>query len=289
MAKDPTTQKQIRTVALPDGERVPSLGIGTWNMGEKRQKRAGEIAALQTAIELGMTVVDTAEMYGGGKAEELVAEALGSRRSEIFLVSKVMPQHATRRGTISSCEASLRRLKTDRLDMYLLHWRGSVPLDETLGAFQQLQSDGKIRHWGVSNFDADDMEEVAGLTIRGGSRAATNQVLYNLMRRGIEYDLLPWCHTRGIPVMAYSPLEQGLLAGHKTLAAIAERLTATPAQVALAWVLRHPDVMAIPKAGDIDHVRENHAALQIELAPEDLAELDDAFPPPAHKRPLEMI
>jgi diketogulonate reductase-like aldo/keto reductase len=274
---------------LPGGERIPVLGIGTWNMGEKRQKRADEIAALLTAIDLGMTVVDTAEMYGGGKAEELVAEALGSRRSETFLVSKVMPQHASRRGTISSCEASLRRLKTDRLDLYLLHWRGSVPLDETLEAFQRLQSDGKIRHWGVSNFDADDMEEVAGLTIRGGSSAATNQVLYNLMRRGIEYDLLPWCHTRDIPVMAYSPLEQGLLAGHKTLAAIAKRLTATPAQVALAWVLRRPGVMAIPKAGDVDHVRENHAALQIELAPEDLAELDGAFPPPTDKRPLEMI
>jgi diketogulonate reductase-like aldo/keto reductase len=274
---------------LPGGERIPVLGIGTWNMGEKRQKRADEIAALLTAIDLGMTVVDTAEMYGGGKAEELVAEALGSRRSETFLVSKVMPQHASRRGTISSCEASLRRLKTDRLDLYLLHWRGSVPLDETLEAFQRLQSDGKIRHWGVSNFDADDMEEVAGLTIRGGSSAVTNQVLYNLMRRGIEYDLLPWCHTRDIPVMAYSPLEQGLLAGHKTLAAIAKRLTATPAQVALAWVLRRPGVMAIPKAGDVDHVRENHAALQIELAPEDLAELDGAFPPPTDKRPLEMI
>ena len=174
------------------------------------------------AVDLGMTVVDTAEMYGNGAAEELVAEALGARRSDIFLVSKVMPQHATRRGTISSCEASLRRLKTDRLDMYLLHWRGRVPLDETLEAFQQLERDGKIRHWGVSNFDVDDMEELVGLTAHGGSPAATNQVLYNLMRRGIEYDLLPWCHTRGIPVMAYSPLEQGLLAGHKTLEAIAE-------------------------------------------------------------------
>jgi diketogulonate reductase-like aldo/keto reductase len=289
MAKDPTTQKQIRTVALPDGERVPSLGIGTWNMGDRRPKRAGEIAALQTAVDLGMTVVDTAEMYGEGAAERLIGEAIGDRRDQVFLVSKVLPQHATRRGTIAACEASLRRLKTDRLDMYLLHWRGSTPLEETLEAFDRLVRDGKIRHWGVSNFDADDMEEVAGLTIGGGSRAATNQVLYNLMRRGIEYDLLPWCETRGIPVMAYSPLEQGLLAGHKTLAAIAERLTTTPAQVALAWVLRQPDVMAIPKAGDVDHVRQNHAALQIELAPEDLAALDHAFPPPTRKRPLEMI
>jgi len=280
---------QIPTVALPGGEPVPVLGIGTWNMGEKRKKRQDEIAALQMAVDLGMTVVDTAEMYGDGAAEELVAEALGARRSDIFLVSKVMPQHATRRGTISSCDASLRRLKTDRLDLYLLHWRGSVPLDETLEAFQQLQRDGKIRHWGVSNFDVDDMEELAGVTTRGGSLAATDQVLYNLMRRGIEHDLLPWCHTRTIPVMAYSPLEQGLLAGHKTLDAIAKRLGATPAQVALAWVLRQPGVMAIPKAGRIDHVRENRAALEIELAPEDLTMLDDAFPPPTRKRPLEMI
>ena len=280
---------EIATIPLPGGERIPVLGIGTWNMGDKRQKRPDEIAALQTAIELGMTVVDTAEMYGDGKAEELVAEALGSRRSSVFLVSKVVPQHATRRGTISSCEASLRRLKTDRLDMYLLHWQGSVPLDETLEAFQQLERDGKIRHWGVSNFDADDMKELDDLTTRGGAGVATNQVLYNLMRRGIEYDLLPWCHSRSMPVMAYSPLEQGLLAGHKTLEAIAKRLTATPAQVALAWVLRQPGVMAIPKAGHVDHVRENHGALEIEFAPEDLAELDAAFPPPTRKRRLEMI
>ena len=279
----------MRTISLPGGELVPVLGVGTWNMGEKRKKRADEIDALQMAVDLGMTVVDTAEMYGSGAAEELVAEALGPRRSDIFLVSKVMPQHATRRATISSCEASLRRLKTDRLDMYLLHWRGRVPLDETLEAFQQLERDGKIRHWGVSNFDVDDMEELAGLTAHGGSQAATDQVLYNPLRRGIECDLLPFCYTRGIPVMAYSPLEQGLLAGHKTLEAIAKRLTATPAQVALAWVLRQPGVMAIPKAAHVGHVRENRLALELELAPEDLAELDDAFPPPAHKRPLEMI
>jgi diketogulonate reductase-like aldo/keto reductase len=279
----------VQTIPLPGGERIPVLGIGTWNMGEKRRKRADEIAALQMAVDLGMTVVDTAEMYGEGAAEELIAEALGARRSDIFLVSKVMPQHATRRGTISSCEASLRRLKTDRLDMYLLHWRGSVPLDETLEAFQSLQRDGKIRHWGVSNLDVDDMEELVGLTVRDGSPAATDQVLYNLMRRGIEFDLLPWCHTRGIPVMAYSPLEQGLLAGHKTLETIAERLAATPAQIALAWVLRQPGVIAIPKAGDVEHVRENRGALEITLAPEDLAKLDNAFPPPARKRALEMI
>ena len=279
----------IRTIALPDGETIPVLGIGTWNMGDTRRKRADEIAALQMAADLGMTVVDTAEMYGNGAAEELVAEALGARRGEIFIVSKVMPQHASRRGTVSSCEASLRRLNTDRLDLYLLHWRGSVPLDETLEAFYRLERDGKIRYWGVSNFDVDDMEELGGIIPSGNSVAATDQVLYNLMRRGIEYDLLPWCRTRGIPVMAYSPLEQGLLAGNKPLEAIAKRLSATPAQVALAWVLRQPGVMAIPKAGNREHVRDNRGALELELAPEDVAELDKAFPPPTRKRPLEMI
>ena len=289
MTMEPTAQTQIPTVALPGAERVPALGIGTWNMGEKRSRRAHEIAALQMAVDVGMTVIDTAEMYGGGAAESLVAEAVGNRRGEIFLVSKVLPHNATGRGTLASCEASLRRLKTDRLDMYLLHWRGSIPLDETLEAFERLQREGKIRHWGVSNFDVDDMEELVPITIGTGTTAATNQVLYNPMRRGIEYDLLPWCRTRGIPVMAYSPLEQGLLAGNKTLHAIADRLTATPAQVALAWVLRQPGVVAIPKAARVEHVRENRGALRVTLAPEDLAELDDAFPPPARKMPLEMI
>lgn len=279
----------IRTIALPDGETIPVLGIGTWNMGEKRRKRADETAALQLAADLGMTVVDTAEMYGNGAAEELVAEALGGRRDDIFIVSKVMPQNASRRGTISSCEASLRRLKTDRLELYLLHWRGSVPLDETLEAFYRLERDGKIRRWGVSNFDVDDMEALAGLNKRGTSFAATDQVLYNLMRRGIEYDLLPWCRARAIPIMAYSPLEQGVLAGNTALEKIARRLTATFAQVALAWVLRQPGVMAIPKAGNREHVRENRAALDLELSTGDVAELDKAFPPPARKRPLEMI
>jgi diketogulonate reductase-like aldo/keto reductase len=265
------------------------LGIGTWNIGEKRSRRADEIAALQMAVDLGMTVIDTAEMYGDGAAETLVAEAVGHRRSEIFLVSKVLPSNATRRGAVASCDASLRRLKTDRLDLYLLHWRGRVPLDETLEAFGQLQRDGKIRHWGVSNFDVDDMEELMRLTGRSGTPPATNQVLYNLTRRGIEHDLLPWCRTRGIPVMAYSPLEQGRLVGHKTLKTIAGRLAATPTQVALAWVLSQPDVVAIPKAGHLEHVRENRSALKVELAPEDLAELDHVFPSPARRVPLEMI
>jgi diketogulonate reductase-like aldo/keto reductase len=279
----------IRTIALPDGETIPSLGIGTWNMGDSRQARADEIAALQMAVELGMTVVDTAEMYGNGRAEELVAQALADRRGEIFLVSKVLPQNATRRGTTAACEASLRRLKTDRLDLYLLHWRGSVPLDDTLDAFDRLRRDGKIRHWGVSNFDVDDMEDIAALDTTVGHGVAINQVLYNLTRRGIEIDLLPWCRTRGIPVMAYSPLEQGQLARRKALQTIATRLHATPAQVALAWVLRQPGVMAIPKSGNVKRVRENHAAITVQLAPADLTELDNAFAPPIRKKPLEMI
>lgn len=279
----------IRTIALPGGETIPALGIGTWNIGDTRKTRGDEMAALQMAADLGMTVVDTAEMYGDGAAEELVGEALADRRDEIFLVSKVLPQHATRRGTIAACDGSLRRLKTDRLDLYLLHWRGRVPLDETLEAFATLERDGKIRHWGVSNFDVDDMDAIAALAKRAGAWVATNQVLYNLTRRGIEYDLLPWCRTREIPMMAYSPLEQGRLVRHKAVKAIADRVRATPAQVALAWVLRQPGVMAIPKASHIERVRENGGALDIVLAPDDLAELDRAFPPPARKIPLEMI
>jgi diketogulonate reductase-like aldo/keto reductase len=268
----------MRTVALPGGDAVPVLGLGTSGMAEHPQNRADEIAALRMAVDLGMTVIDTAEMYAGGHAEALVAEALGDRRSEIFLVTKVLPQHATRRGTVSACEASLRRLKTDHVDLYLLHRRGRVPLDETVEAFDTLSREGKIRHWGVSNFDVDDMEEVVALTVSSSSYVAANQVLYNLERRSAEYALLPWCRTRGIPVMAYSPLQQGRLATHKTLEAIGARLVATPAQVAIAWVLRQPGVLAIPKASTIDHVRENRGALEIELAPEDFEDLDEAFP-----------
>jgi diketogulonate reductase-like aldo/keto reductase len=271
-----------RTVPLPGGESVPCLGIGTWMMAERRQRRPDEIAALQLAVDLGMTLVDTAEMYADGRAEELVAEALSARRREIFLVSKVLPHHATVRGTIAACHASLRRLRTDHLDLYLLHWRGNVPLAETLEAFQQLKRAGKIRHWGVSNFDVDDMEELP-------SGAATNQVLYNLSRRGIEHDLLPWCRDRAIPVMAYSPLEQGRLLRNRTLSAIAERQHVTPAQVALAWVLRDPNIIAIPKSGNPARVRENHAASRVQLTPGDLEDLDKAFPPAKGKTPLEML
>jgi diketogulonate reductase-like aldo/keto reductase len=279
----------MRTITLPGGESIPVLGIGTWNIGERRQKRRDEIAALRLAVELGMTVVDTAEMYGDGAAEALIAEALGDQRDRIFLVSKVLPQHATARGTIAACEASLKRLNTDRLDVYLLHWRGSVPLEQTLDAFNTLKRDGKIRYWGVSNFDTDDMTELESKVSSAGSPAATNQVLYNLTRRGIEFDLLPWSRSRGVPIMAYSPLEQGRLARNKTLRAIADRMTVAPLQVALAWVLQQPGVMTIPKAGHVDHVRENRQALDIRLSAEDHAALDAVFPPPRRKIPLEML
>ena len=289
MSVNRATDTRIRKIALPGGELIPILGQGTWGMAERPSQRADEIAALQWAVDLGMTVIDTAEMYAGGAAEELVAEALGYRRREIFLVSKVLPHHATRRGTVSACEASLRRLKTDHLDLYLLHWRGAVPLNETLEAFTVLKRKGIIRYWGVSNFDVDDLEELASLTADAERGIATDQVLFNLMRRGIESDLLPWCRARGIPIMAYSPLEQGLLAKDKTVRAIARRLDATAAQVALAWVLRQEGVLAIPKAARFDHVRENPGALEIELTAEDLEQLDEAFPRPVGKTRLEMI
>jgi len=277
----------MKTVRLPTGERVPALGQGTWNMGEKKKERADEIAALRLGLDLGLSLIDTAEMYGDGQSEELIAEAIQGRREQVFLVSKVLPEHATRRGTIKACEDSLRRLKTDWLDLYLLHWHEDVPLEETLAGFETLVQDGKILHWGVSNFDVADMDELADLA--GGSKVTTNQVLYNLTRRGIEYDLLPWCRERQIPIMAYSPIEQGRLLKEAALKKIASRHGVTPSQVALAWVLRHDDVIAIPKAGKSKHVRENHGALALRLSKQDLAELDDAFPPPTKKIPLETI
>jgi diketogulonate reductase-like aldo/keto reductase len=279
----------IAPIALPGGETVPALGQGTWMMAERRSRRAEEIAALHAAVDAGMTVIDTAEMYADGEAEELVGEALNGRRREIFLVSKVLPQNASRRGTVAACEASLRRLQTDRLDLYLLHWRGRIPLAETLEAFDTLKRDGKIRHWGVSNFDVDDMEELVALKALSGSSVATNQVLYNLTRRGVEHDLLPLCRARGISVMAYSPLEQGRLLTNKTLNALADRLNATPAQIALAWILRQQGLLAIPKAGHPDRVRENRRAVDVHLAADDLAALDRTFRPPTRKTPLEML
>jgi diketogulonate reductase-like aldo/keto reductase len=277
----------IRMTTLPSGETVPVLGQGTWHLGEHPRRRREEIAALRPGLDLGMTLIDTAEMYGEGAAEELVGEAIAGRREEVFLVTKVLPQHATVRGTIAACEGSLRRLNTDVIDLYLLHWRGTVPLDETLEAFQALAEAEKIRYWGVSNFDVADMEELVSLP--GGDDVATDQVLYNLTRRGIEWDLLPWCPERGIPVMAYSPIEQGRLLDDPALHRVAARHRATPAQVALAWVLRVEGVIAIPRAGMPEHVRDNRAALDIRLTEQDLAELDRAFPPPRGKQPLETL
>jgi diketogulonate reductase-like aldo/keto reductase len=274
-------------VVFPAGDAVPSLGLGTWRMGEDARKHDVEIAALHLGLDLGMTVVDTAEMYGDGTTEKFVGEAIAGRRSEVFLVSKVLPSHARREQTLAACGASLKRLGTDYLDLYLLHWRGRTPLRETVEAFSQLLSEGKIRHWGVSNFELSDMEEL--LETPGGSAVACNQVLYNLRRRGIEFDLLPWCQERGIPVMAYSPVEQGELLRHKAVKRVASTVGATPAQLSLAWVLRQRGVIAIPKAGTREHVRENHESLGIQLSDAELRALDDAFPPPRKAQPLEML
>jgi diketogulonate reductase-like aldo/keto reductase len=286
-------EESIRTTKLPESEAVPVLGQGTWYMGEGRQPRGEEIAALSLGIDLGMFLIDTAEMYGNGAAEQLVGEAIAGRREEVFLVTKVLPSHATALGTVAACDRSLERLRTDQIDLYLLHWRGSIPLSETLEGFETLIRAGKIRYWGVSNFDVPDMEELwttrGGRLVKSGREVATDQVLYNLMRRGIEWDLMPWCRERGIPIMAYSPIEQGRLLDHPVVRTVAARHGATPAQVALAWGLRHPDVIAIPKAGDPPHVQENRAALDLRLTEPDLEMLDGAFPPPTGKRTLEML
>lgn len=277
----------IRSVRLPDGTSVPALGQGTWNMGEPRTKRGEEIAALKRGIDLGLTLIDTAEMYGDGAAEELIGEAVAGQRDSVFLVSKVLPSNASREGTIAACERSLRRLKTERLDLYLLHWRGGIPLADTLEGFEHLVRSGKIGAYGVSNFDVEDLEEWARL--KGKKRNATDQILYNLSRRGIEFDLLPWCREHGMPIMAYSPIEQGRILRNPALRSVAEGHGASPAQIALAWVLRHPDVVVIPKAARVAHVEENRAAHDIILSADDLAELDAAFPPPTRRRGLEMI
>ena len=280
----------VKTVALPSGRQIPILGQGTWRMGEDRSRRETEISALRLGIELGMTLIDTAEMYGEGGAEEVIAEVIKGQRGQVFVVSKVYPHNATRKSTIQACERSLRRLQTDYLDCYLLHWRGSVPLNETIEAFQTLRRTGKILDYGVSNFDTADVKEAFGLP--GGDEIVINQVLYNLEHRGIEFELLPWSKNHGLPIMAYSPVghspagQKGLL-GDRTVRLVAERHGATPAQVALAWLLQG-DVIAIPKASNLDHVRENRGALDLRLTGRDLGDLDEAFPPPRTKVPLEM-
>jgi diketogulonate reductase-like aldo/keto reductase len=271
-------------VVLPDGERVPALGQGTWHMGEDRRRAAAEAAALRLGIELGMTLIDTAEMYGSGGAEAVVREAGQGCRDALFIVSKVLPSNASRTGTVAACERSLKRLGTDRIDLYLLHWRGSVPLAETLEGFLSLARDGKIRHHGVSNFDRRGLEEWRALA--GGSGVAANQVLYNLATRGIEWDLVPWCRERNVAIMAYTPLGHGRMLTDSSLVEVARRHGATPAQVALAWLLRRAGTIVIPKAARLEHVRENRGAADIALSAEDLAAIDQAFPPPRRSSAL---
>jgi diketogulonate reductase-like aldo/keto reductase len=277
----------MKTVALPGGERVPAFGMGTWQMGDNPANRVEEIAALKLGLDLGARLIDTAEMYGEGAAEELVGEALAGRRDEAFLVSKVYPHHASRKGTLAACEHSLRRLNTDRLDLYLLHWRGQVPLSDTVEGFEALRRAGKIRHWGVSNLDLADMEELFSIT--DGRALQTNQLLYNLTRRGIEWELLPWLRKHRIAVMAYSPLEQGRLLKSSKLAQFARRHGMTPAQAALAWLLAKQDVIVIPKTSQRERLKENIAAVDIALSEEQLRELERVFPPPDAARPLEML
>jgi len=276
--------RAMRRVELPGGERIPVLGQGTYRMGEDRDARRREVAALRAGIELGMTVVDTAEMYADGGAERVVGEAIKGRRDDVFVITKVYPWNATREGMAQACERSLRRLGTDRIDLYLLHWRGGVPLRETVDAFHALIEAGRIRYAGVSNFDVEDLAELARL--KGGlEEIVADEVMYNLEHRGIEHDLVGWCRKRKRAVIAYSPVEEGLLttANHVALAAVAQRHGVTAAQVALAWVVREPGVIAIPKAARAAHARENAAASDLRLMPRDLDELDASFAPPDEK------
>jgi diketogulonate reductase-like aldo/keto reductase len=275
----------IGTVTLPDGTPIAALGQGTWRMGEGKRPPAEEADVLRLGLDLGMTLIDTAEMYGEGGAERVVGEAVSGRRDAAFIVSKVYPQNSSRTGVVAACERSLKRLRIDTIDLYLLHWRGNTPLAETVKGFEALRSAGKIRHWGVSNFDLDDMQDLDDL-----AGCATNQVLYNPGSRGIEFDLLPWCVAQSMPVMAYSPIGQaGRLLRSRSLSAVAARHRATTAQVAIAWSLRQPGIISIPKAGDAAHLRENAQAAALHFTEVDLAQIDAEFPPPTHKIPLEML
>lgn len=276
----------MKTVMLPSGVPVPVLGQGTWGMGETPERRQDEIAALRFGLDLGLTLIDTAEMYGEGGAEEVVGEAIEGRRNEVFLVSKVYPFNASRHGTVAACERSLNRLRTDHLDLYLLHWRGDYPLSETVEAFEALKEAGAIRDWGVSNFDLPDMEEL--VTVPNGEQVATDQVLYNLYHREVETALLPWCLKRHIPIMAYSPIEQGRMLDDPLLKEIASHHGITPAQAALAWLLQKQEVIVIAKASKIEHVRQNREALDVHLTIRDLEALDQAYPPPRKPTPLKV-
>ena len=277
----------MRTVTLPSGEKAPALGLGTWRMGERAGERPAEVKALKLGLDLGVRLIDTAEMYGEGGAEEVVAEAIAGRRDEVFIVSKVYPHNASRKGTVAACERSLKRMKIEKIDLYLLHWRGSIPLAETVEAFEGLKAGGKVRHWGVSNFDTDDMEEL--LALPQGGNCAANQVLYHPGQRGIEWSLLEMCRKGGIPVMAYSPLGQGAVLRNAALAKIAGKHGVAPATVAIAWTLRHDHVISIPKASKEPHVRDNAKAEALRLDADDLKALDQAFPAPQGKSPLSII
>jgi diketogulonate reductase-like aldo/keto reductase len=274
----------MKKIHLPSGREIPVLGQGTWRMGEDSSQKDAEIAALRLGLDMGMTLIDTAEMYGEGGAEKVVGEAIANRRESVYLVSKVYPHNASRKGAVAACDRSLKRLKTDCIDLYLLHWRSSIPLSETLEAFESLKQAGKIRDYGVSNFDVDDMKKAINLP--NGKQIATNQVLYNLARRGIEWDLLPWSRQQNIPIMAYSPIEQKAILNNSQLKSIASRHNATSAQIALAWLLQQQEIIAIPKASNPEHVKENSAALNIQLTQQDLTELDKAFVPPNRKMSL---
>jgi diketogulonate reductase-like aldo/keto reductase len=276
----------MRTVTLKSGQTIPALGLGTWRMGEKTVHRNREVRALRTGLDLGMTLIDTAEMYGEGEAERIVSEAIAGRREKVFITSKVYPHNATREGTLAACERSLKRLATDRIDLYLLHWRGPHPLAETVAAFEQLRDRDKIGNWGVSNFDIADMADLA--RVASGHACAADQVLYHLGERGIEWQLLPHCLKSKIAIMAYCPLGQGSLAGHRSLEPVARKHGVTPAAVALAWIMRSPGMIAIPKSSDSARVAANAAAAELALDAEDLAALDKAFPPPRRKTALAM-
>jgi diketogulonate reductase-like aldo/keto reductase len=276
----------IRTTPMPNGGAMPVFGLGTWRMGERASEAEHEVAALRKGLDLGVTLIDTAEMYGSGGAERIVAQATDGRRDAVYVVSKVLPTNASYERTLRACEESLRNLRTDRLDLYLLHWRGPHPLTETIRAFDRLKADGKILAWGVSNFDVDDMQELETIS----TDCAANQVLYNLSRRGIEHDLVAWSQQRSMPIMAYSPIDQGSLAHNKAIKEIAEARGVTAAQIALAWVMMAtPGIVAIPKTSRPDRVEENLKALEVRLTDEDMSALDEAFPPPRGKQSLEMI
>ncbi|MGJ8570690.1 MAG: aldo/keto reductase [Hoeflea sp.] len=277
----------LPTATFHDGYTVPALGLGTWHMGERRGEKADEVRALQAGIDCGMTLIDTAEMYANGGAEEVAGEAVRGRRDDVFLVSKVLPSNASRQGTIAACEASLKRLETDHIDLYLLHWPGRHPLGGTIEAFEELRAAGKISRWGVSNFDALAIRQLSALP--GGAVCAANQVLYNLSTRGIEFDLLPWMTENAMPLMAYSPLDEGRLLRHPGLGKMAKRLGMPPAQLALAFLLSRDNVIAIPKSSSPQRVMENRAAADTILTAEHLAELDQIFPPPRSREPLQMI